>query len=90
MRRMSVYMWHLGSGLEKDLGWSLGMPGEIREVAPLVCLLTTEENCLLFLPYPGFPGRGLGLGEVCVRVGRMWQEGARGWQRPLGSGPHCL
>jgi hypothetical protein len=61
MRRMSGYMWHLGSGLQKDLGWSLGMPGEIREVAPLVCLLSSE-NCLLFLPYPGFPARGLGWG----------------------------
>lgn len=78
MRRMSGYMWHLGSGLQKDLG----MTGEIRELALLVCLLSSE-NCLLFLPFPGFPARGLvwgkGLGEDVV--GRSTRLAEAPWLR---------
>lgn len=59
INRMSRYMWHLDSGLQKDLGWSLGMQEEIREVASLVCLLP------LLPALPRVPSQGLGWGDVC-------------------------
>lgn len=76
INRMSRYMWHLDSGLQKDLGWSLGMQEEIREVAFLVCLLP------LLPALPRVPSQGIGLG------GCVWSWGECGRrEHEVGRGP---